>query len=563
VVGVLTAVIVLVIGCSAPAPAVRTGEIQSVPQQPPARTAKVLNLASQREPTAFHNDLTASNESAGGLTLVKQIPHNYLVVLTDQFTWVPQLAAEQLSVERGTWRVNADGTMETTWKLRPNIKWHDGTPFTADDLVFSFGVYQDPEVPNRARSTVRLMQSVTAPDPLTLVVQWRETYAFANQARGLEPMPRHALEESYESDKANLIASPRFRSDYIGLGPYRLTKWEQGAYLEFSRFDDYYLGRPPLDTITVKFIPDVNAMVANILSGAIDVIVDVSLDIDAAVDVRERWAGTGNSVVFGSSGSVRWLDVQHRLEFARPVSGLPNRTVRQAFSHATDRAALVDVMTHGFGQPADSWIHPANELRPEVEDAIQKYRYDPARAQQLLAEAAWLRGPDGVLVHQPSAERFEIELRATEAGDAERFLNVVGDGWKGVGAAVAFYQIPSALTSNNEFRTKFPGVAHISPAIDTLLSSYFNSRFNATAENRWTGSRAGYVNPHQDALSDRLAVAIEPRQRVAAMRDLLQETTTNLPIIPLYWGVDPVLVTKGVKGVRGRDAWNLFEWDKE
>src|SRR5205823_4590018 len=137
-----------------------------------------------------------------------------------------------------------------------------------------------------------------------------------------------------------------------------------------------------------------------------------------------------------------------------------------------------------------------------------------------------------ILVHQPSGERFELEVRATQAGDSSKFLNVLNDDWKALGVQPSQYEIPAALTSNNEFRTTLPGITHVSGAVNN--ASRFNSRNNASVENRWVGVRGGYVSARQDVLADRVDAAITPGERVSSLRDLLQEVTTNLPLIPLY-----------------------------
>src|SRR5205814_8251774 len=117
----------------------------------------------------------------GGVESFRRVVQNYLVVANDQLVPVPQLAAEQISVENGTWRVNPDGTMDTIWKLRPNIKWQDGEPFTSDDLLFSFNVYKDPQVPTREGPTLALMESASAPDPSTFAVHWTQPFVRANE----------------------------------------------------------------------------------------------------------------------------------------------------------------------------------------------------------------------------------------------------------------------------------------------------------------------------------------------------------------------------------------------
>src|SRR5688500_6105996 len=116
----------------------------------PARSAerpaapKILTIAIQREPNILHRTLSTGVPSVGGVNQTFHIPHDHLVVANDTNGFQPVLATDNISVERGTWRVNPDGTMETTWKLHPNVKWHDGVPFTAEDMVFSLHVYKDP-----------------------------------------------------------------------------------------------------------------------------------------------------------------------------------------------------------------------------------------------------------------------------------------------------------------------------------------------------------------------------------------------------------------------------------
>jgi ABC-type transport system substrate-binding protein len=140
-------------------------------------------------------------------------------LLDDQFVWVPQLAVEQISADRGTWTVNPDNTMDTTWRIHPNIKWHDGALFTSADLAFAFTVYKESGIPTRIASQLRLMQTVAAADPLTLTIHWTNPYAFADQALGLEPMPKHLLEEAWLNDKAGLLSNAALQAGFVGLGP--------------------------------------------------------------------------------------------------------------------------------------------------------------------------------------------------------------------------------------------------------------------------------------------------------------------------------------------------------
>jgi peptide/nickel transport system substrate-binding protein len=552
---------VLLSACaSRPETGAAPGPERSQPAQIPERPT--LRIAVQREPSLFNNVLPTAAESSGGLRIVKQIPHNQLVVLNDRGVWIPQLAAEQLSVQQGTWRVNADGTMDTIWKLRPNVKWHDGVPFTADDLMFSFTVYKDRDLPNSVGASLRLMDSVSAPDPRTFVVHWSAPYAFADQEPAIDPLPRHRLEELYLTDKAQLRNSPLLREGFVGLGAYQLASWEQGSHLEFVPFDDYYLGPPPLGRLVVRIITDLNTMVANILAGTLDVVIDVGVSLETGVEVRDRWQGTGHQVHFVAADKPRWIEVQHRAEYARPTNGLTNRTVRQAFMHGIDREALVQLLTAGLGSIADSWVLPNDAARGQLAESIPQYPYNPTRAQQLLAEVGWSRGPTGVLAHRTSAETFQVEVRFADDTESEKMMTVVADNWSTLGAQATIFELTPALKSNNEFRTKFSGVAgSVSP--DLPVGPHLHSRFIATAETRWTGGRAGYSNPTVDVLLDRYAVTIDGNARLALHKELLTHVISDVAFMPMYWRIEPVLAVSGVTGLKGRDAWNVHEWTKQ
>src|SRR3954452_21281468 len=128
------AIIMLLSACSSGAPSREsTGAgAQLAPGSAPSSGPKTITLGIQREPAAFEPELVgATGGAAGGQLQVRPIAQDYLVAPLAEGGTEARLAVEKPSVERGTWKVNPDGTMELTWKLRPNVKWHDGTPFTS------------------------------------------------------------------------------------------------------------------------------------------------------------------------------------------------------------------------------------------------------------------------------------------------------------------------------------------------------------------------------------------------------------------------------------------------
>jgi peptide/nickel transport system substrate-binding protein len=338
--------------------------------------------------------------------------------------------------------------------------------------------------------------------------------------------------------------------------------------MELARFDDYYQGRPPLDRIVVRFVGDPNALVAGILAGELDVVLPVTVDLDAALELKRRWEGTGNQVQVDVTGQLPQLEMQYR-DVSRPRNGFSNGIVRQAFYQAIDRQTLTDVMTTGLAPVADSWFPPSHALRSQVESAIPQYAFDPVRAQALLAQAGWTRAPDGSLVNGQTGERFEVELWGLtgQTFALERQLSIIADGWKALGAHVEFGAVPPARLREAQYVAEHPGPLFTSFAARQFSVDRMYSAAIPSAATRWSGfNRGGFSDPAVDELFERLTVTIDENQRVGIMRQMLQELMGNVVLMPLYWEVVPTLMVKGVSGPKhvGTDTTrNIFVWDKK
>ena len=565
----LPLLLAVVIGLTACSPGAErtTGPSQPAGAQAPGQK-KVLTVAMQVEPTAFIRNLHTGIQGDTGREQQHML-HDQLAIEIEYDTYYPQLAVELPSIEKGTWRVNPDGTMDTTWKLKPNVKWHDGHPFTSADLLFTFQLNKDRDLVQPTSETSRL-GSARALDDLTFDIHWTATYLLADRDTLREIAPKHLLEQAYLEDKTRFTSLPYFTSDFVGLGPYRLVNWELGSHMELARFDDYHQGRPPLDAITMRFVPDPNTAVANILSGAVDIVPSSStegIDLDNAFDVQRRWAGTGNQVQTQQTGRVIIAEPQFRPEYARPRNGMSNLAVRQAMYHAVDRQTMAEVMTHGLGPVADSYILPVDPIRPQLESFIPQYPYDPARARQLLSGAGWTPGSDGVYVHT-SGERFEIDVWGRQGGGNDKIISILGDAWKAIGLAPNVMIEPTALLGDREYESTRPGFLIVNPSGTAYYDAVakLHTRSIPTAENRWRGSNYGaYSDRRVDDLIDRLQETVDQRERITLHQQLVHEHMANAVMYPLYWQVVPVLMLKGVKGPRPnqkRPMTNIFEWDK-
>lgn len=529
-----------------------------------SRTRKVLSWGVQHEPSDF-----VALSGLGGSTAPSsdfgRIAHSALGVATHARDYQPRLAVELPSVERGTWQLNADGTMETTWRIHQDARWHDGTPLTSTDFVFTLNVLKS-LAGSRVRG-LRQMSAFATPDANTFVIHWSQPFVGADQTPETPPLPRHILEDAFQpNDPQAFFTHGYFTTGFVGLGPYRLVRWEPGSHMELERFDQYFRGRPTIDRVIMRFMGDPNTMLSNALAGAVDYVVPTDADVNAVLEIRRRWDGTGNRVVINTRTQMRLVQFQGRPELARPHGAVSVGRVRQALTHAIDREAMTQAVTGQLAPVADSWFAPADPMRREVESAIPRFPYDPARAQQLLAQAGWVRGADGMLANQASGERFETELWGRPGSSKEQDLEIIGDYWKAIGAASKPYLIPLARVDDLEHLASYPiGIVTNPPADSIYSADRFHSRNIAGPATRWSGrNSAGYSSVAADEIQDRLSVTIDPSERVVLHRRLLQEMMNDVAIIPLYWEINIALVADNLQGLVTAEAsgWNIAEWDK-
>jgi len=478
----------------------------------------------------------------------------------------PKLAEAVPSSENGLWRILPDGKTETTWRIRENARWHDGTSVTTDDLLFTMTVVRDRELSVFRDTTYDLIELVQASDARTVTVTWSQPFIQADTlfSKDLaQPMPKHLLEDLYQSDKRNFDQSSRFRDEFVGLGAYRLVAWELGSHFEFEAFPDYFLGRPKMDRVVIRIVPDSNTAVANILAETVDLLPQRTLDLDATTEVQTRWRGTGNIVdIYPDGKGFTILEVQHRADFARPHGAVTMTQVRQGLYHAIDRQTLAHTLSHGLAPLADSWYAPNSELRSQLESFVPQFPHDRNRAQQLLEDAGWTLGTDGVRVHRQTGERLEIQITGDSA-ERERLALVVADDWRQVGAVGVPSTLPRALARDREAISTQPGVLISSGNYDFLIRNRLHTREMTSAENRWTGAnRSGYSNPRVDGILDRLVVTVAPRERLDLHKELLRDQMGDVPLMPLYWSMHTWFAVAGVTGVRDGRLWNLHEWDK-
>jgi ABC-type transport system substrate-binding protein len=328
----------------------------------------------------------------------------------------------------------------------------------------------------------------------------------------------------------------------------------------------------------VRFLGDPNTLLANILAGEVDTAWPDGIGVEAALQLKQGWAapGTGNNLLLFVDGRMSWMEFQHRAQFAEPAAARDPR-VRRAFYHTIDKAAVTELETAGLGVPADSPIRPDDPRRPQFASAIPDWSLDLTLAQRILADAGWQRGADGTLIHGPTGQRMDTEIRVTNTTAHVNALAVMAESWRKVGAQVTETVIPGALSADGRYRSTYGFVglssgSSFSGSDGGVLGGTevsFSCATVARPESNWTppGNRQGYCNRAAEGLIERLQTTIPMAERtplqVELVRLLYREDYAQLP---LFWLVVPLPYARGITGPQpirtSWTAWNIHLWDK-
>ncbi len=468
-----------------------------------------------------------------------------------------------------SWRVFSDGRMETTYRLRPNLTWHDGVPLSAEDLVLGWRVAATPTFGVARGLPQRLIDEVLAVDPQTILIRWNQPYPEADSIRAsLGPLPRHILAQPFEQSNSSeaFLNHSYFTRDFVGLGAYRLIRWEPGAFIEGAAFDGHALGRPKIGRIQVTFVGDPNAAVANLLAESAHIAIDFTLGFDQGIILRRQWAPHNSGTVLLNAERLRYVQVQHKAEYTDPRALLDLR-VRKGLVHSIDKQALVDGLLAGEGQGADSMVPPGVEYYSDIDRVITKYPYDPQRTAQAMADGGFTRAPDGIFV-SAGGERFSPELRGTATGLEERENAILADSWRRAGIDVRSRLLSEVEDRDPQLRATYPalGTANSGLSEQTLLVKVYSGNI-ATAANRWQGSnRGGWVNAEYDRLYEAFISTLERGQRNQQMTQAMKLLSEDLPIFPLYFGYFVVAHLAGLQGPTiyapgGWSTWNAASWE--
>jgi peptide/nickel transport system substrate-binding protein len=464
----------------------------------------------------------------------------------------PVLAEQLPALNTENWRVFSDGRMETVYRLKTDLTWHDGTPFSAEDFVLGHRARVAKIEWAQAQPTLesRIVEEVRSDDARTLIVTWSQPYADA-ATLALDPLPRHILGDLLERGAADAFGShPYWTTDYVGAGPYRLQHWEQGAFIEAVAFNGFALGRPRIERVVVTWSTDPNATLARLLAGDVDLAGDSALQFQQAILLRQQWAPDTRGTILLSPKQVRHFNLQLRPDYASPRAMLDAR-VRRAIMHALDRRAIADAMLEGEGNVAESMIPPTVSFYPSIDQVIAKYPYDLRRVEELMGAAGFTKGQDGVY-SSPTEGRFAPEVRGLAEGQDAQETVVVADFLHRAGIDVTLNLVSTAIYNQDRDVqiSTFPAIRTTYATIvgDFAMNKFITSTI-ATAERNWRGTnRTGWSNAAFDRVYDAYSRALERDERNRHMAEMARLLNDELPVMPMYFNYEVVAHTAALTG---------------
>lgn len=553
------ALTVLAAGCGGPS-TTRSADRAAGPQAPAG--PKRINAAINSVPaTLSSSNITIGSTSyPGGGELAALVNAGF--THTDEVgRRRAQLAEAAPTVENGLWQVLPDGKMETNYRLRENAVWHDGTPLTADDVLFTAKLSQDKDLPIAGGRDWNNVVSVTAPDARSITVGWRTTYIRAD-ALFEEIRPRHVLEPTYASDKMGVISHPYWNERHVGAGPFKVKEFVAGSHVVLVASDSYVLGRPKVDEIVVKFIPDLTTLIANVLAGEVELTMGRNISVQQGMELKQHWTHGDIDI-----GFTNWIALWPQFLDPNPQI-LLNLEFRRALLHSLDRQELVDTLLSGIVPPAHVFVNPTEAVYKDIEPQIVKYAYDPRRSVQLIEGLGYTRGPDG-LFRDTAGQPINLEVRTSGGDDThESGILSVSDYFRRIGIAAEPFLIPQARRSDLAFNQNFPGVRLWRQPNDLYQLSRYHSSDAPTAANNYRGSNNNrYMNPQFDALIDKYMVTISERERTPLLGQIVRHVTENVTLLDLWYNAETIVVGSRLRNVfnkktgSGNPVWNAYQWD--
>jgi peptide/nickel transport system substrate-binding protein len=522
----------------------------------------LLGLAAGCTGEAAVSERSGTNTPAYGDTLIEASIGNVSSL-------IPNITSDQASRDVGSFMYNGLVTLgrdleikpelATSWafskdcltldfKLHEGVRWHDGAPFTAEDVVFTWATTMNPKTPSPYRSDYQDVERVEALDPLTVRVTYRRPYAKALLSWSVSMLPRHLLERYVEEGK--LKEAPQNWTAPVGTGPYRFKEMKSGEKVVVVANPDYFKGRPNISRIVYRIIPSQATIFLELKARGVDVAGLTALQYHRQTEYpafqkaynKFRYPGSGYTYLGFNLKDPRFAD----------------RRVRLAFAHAINKQELLDGVVLGLGRQATGPFRPGTWAD---NPAVKGVPYDTKKAMDLLAEAGWkTRNAEGLLVKDGKPFTFEL---LTNQGNDERkkIAEIVQASLRDLGIGVDIRILEwAALLKEHVKKRNF----------DAMILGW-GTGSDPDQYVVWHSSQTGpdelnhisFKNAEVDALLEAGRSSCVQADRTRFYHRLHEVLAEEQPLVFLYWRDVMPAVSSRIFGIDPGSAgikWNQEEW---
>ena len=424
-------------------------------------------------------------------------------------------------------------------RVRPNLKWHDGRPVTAEDVVFTIQRQQDSATASPRQADVAGVESVRAVDPQTVEVKLNRTGpSTVNALLEVIPVPRHLLQNVPPAQTRFNAFSQR----PVGNGLFRFGSWNKGQQITVEANPDAPEGRPALDRIVIRVVPDATARLTQLLNGEADA-------MKVSPEQREQLAN-GRGVRLETAAQVRpgWI------AFNQQKAPVNDAAVRRAFLMAINRQQIVQAQFGEQGTPALSPIPPG--LREHSAD-VRPIAADPNGARQLLEQAGW-RDTNGDGIREKGGQPLRIEVEVSSADQMRKDMLVfIQQQVRQAGIDLQIREMERASwverLRGRQYTASFWGWGWGPGVMGPNAEMLFHSR--SIPPNG--ANFAGYSNPKADQLIDQILVENDTTRARGLWKQLEQQVIDDAVYAPIFLDPEFYAVNNRFANVkfRGPEWW--------
>ena len=481
-----------------------------------------------------------------------------LIRYNEQGEMEPRLLAEIPTAENGG--ISEDGLVYTL-KFTDGVTWHDGTPTTANDFRFTWEWIMDPANQAQATAGWAEIESVEVLDDLTAVVTLKGMYIpWVAETLGWNPLlPEHIQSET---------TTEEFGRAPVGNGPFKFVEWVPGDHLTYERYEDYFREEKALlDRLIFKIVPDRNTVIAQAKTGDIQIGVDYT---EAQIPEMENVDGV-NLVITPSQIYERYhftMVTHDDASVPHPIFG--DKAVRTALTHAIDRQTIIDQILFGRTEIARNELDNTPFENPD----ITPLAFDPEAAKQMLDEAGWVVGDDGI--RAKDGVRLSFTHGTTSGNQTRETIQALAQAnFKDVGAEMTIANQPASKFFGGfndgggwlDRTIDMVGFTNGLSSSDPNLRPFWHTESIPTTDKPGGFNHSCLSNPDLDELLDAQLTEFDPAARTALLQRAQQIIHDEVPMIPMY---DRVVINSISDRVQGATVspfgsisglmWNVVDW---